>query len=133
MFLDKLNEKEKDIFIELAVCISQADGIISDEEKKMFEEFGKEMRKTIDIDFSKPVEIDAVLSKCTDVSDESKKIICFEILGLAVCDDLDETEKVLIDKMTTAFGISSKVEENMEEIITELFKVYRKINILFTH
>ena len=108
MFLEKLSEKEKDIFIELAVCISQADGILSNEEKKLFEDYGREMSKTLDIDFSKERDIDAILSECSGISVYNQKIIFFEILGLALCDELDETEEILIKKIVDAFHITEK-------------------------
>lgn len=131
MFLEKLNEKEKDIFIELAVCISQADSILSNEEKKLFEDYGHELGKTLDIDFSKERDVGAILSECKDISDYNKKIICFELLGLALCDELDENEEILIEKIVAAFDITEKDIDFMKEIIKELFGVYKKIAVLF--
>ena len=130
LFLNKLSTKEQDVFIELAILLSNADGIISDEERELFENFGEEMNRKLDLDFESARDVENILADSKDFSQYSKRIIFFELMGLALCDELDDKEKSLIKKLADSYSISEGDIIFMQQIVSELFSVYKKINKL---
>lgn len=130
MYLSILKEEEKIMFLDLAYALSAADGKMSDEEKSMIDrycdEMGIEKRNPSINDKAKIVK---ELAKAADL--QSKKIIIFELTGLAIADNTyDETEKQFINEAVSQFELTKEFMEECENIISEYLSFQNKINNL---
>lgn len=92
MFLDGLNDKEKEKFLELAHLAIQVDGQIKESELNMFDMFKREMGKTEYI--IKHENLDSLVMFFDMQTKKSKKIVLFELAGALLSDDeYDEAEE----------------------------------------
>ena len=104
MFLNQLNQEEKNAFLELAHYIARSDNDFSDDEKSIIEKYCMEMQiDNIDYD-KKAFDIYNTLGKIKHK--RSQKIVLLEIMALIYADDLmhPNEEKVLM-KMLEEFDI----------------------------
>lgn len=131
MYLALLGKEEKELFLGLAYNMAASDGYYSDVEKETIAEYCKEMQ----IDFNentmiKPIE--KLLNRFNEISDgKIKKIIVFELIGLAMVDNnYNVEEKKLMKKIEEAFGIEQGFDEKCELIISEYISFQQKINQL---
>ena len=127
MFLKQLTRHEQNIFLELAVHVSRADNVISEKETVLFREYSHELGRKLDIDFDNARNIDEIAKEISDISVRSKTIIFLELMGLAMCDEFDASEKELINKLAVILGIDSKKITEMHDALAELSIVYNKI------
>jgi len=108
MFLNRLEEKEKELFLQLAHYMARVDDNLMDEQKELIEQYCLEMNID-DIDFNeKQFNLEETLNKITNTY--SQRIILLEIMAIVYSDDiLHEEEKKVIDKMCEIFKIDSTV------------------------
>lgn len=129
MYLGLLSKNEKELFLGLAHYVSISDDIIGAEEKEMLKAYCIEMNLPLDYEKpSKPINriIEEISSVC---SDKSKKIIVFELIGLAYSDkNYDETEKQLIINIVESFSLDKNYLQKCEEIVKEYITFQTKIN-----
>ncbi|WP_297634629.1 hypothetical protein [uncultured Clostridium sp.] len=105
MFLKELNNDEKRAFANLIYKLAEIDKKLAKNEKKLIKEYLKELEIKED-GFSKLSynEIMFVLTKSTD---RKKKIIYFELLGLALVDgNYEEKEIDYLDKVASELGLT---------------------------
>lgn len=130
MYLSILKETEKKMFLHLAYALSSADGNMADEEKTMIDHYCEEMG----IEKSTPTIVDKskIVNELDMVTElQSKKIIIFELIGLAIADNsYDEAEKQFISKAVSQFGLSQEFMDSCEAIISEYLSFQNKINNL---
>jgi len=105
MFLNRLNKKEKEAFLELAHYIANVDGEFSDSEKSIIDKYCMEMQID-DINFDEnKFDIYETLGKIT--SKRSRKIVVLELMALIYSDDfLHEEERKVLDKILEEFDLS---------------------------
>ena len=130
MYLSILKKEEKKLFLDLAYSLASADGNIADEEKTIIDHYCDEM----EIEKQLPTTVDKseIVNKLTEVSDmQNKKIIIFELIGLAMADNnYDEAEKEFITEAVSQFELSIDYMESCEKIISEYLSLQAKINNL---
>ena len=105
MFLHRLSEPEKKSFLQLVHHIARSDGKFAKREQEVIDQFCAEMR--IDnIDYKESdFDLQATLNQFK--SDEAKKIVLLEAMGLVYCDDVLATqEEAVLKKITKAYNIS---------------------------
>jgi len=127
VFLNLLNEKQKTLFLKLAVKAAEANDTVSGEEAAMLDEFAKEMQ--IDPVHESEEPTDELLCKIVNISSKKAlRIVTFEILGILYSDGkYDDAERMFVKKMSDTFGISSETVEDMERAINEYASVYSRI------
>lgn len=119
MFLNSLNQKEKDSFMKLAVAIIKADGVVEESEKQILSAYANEMQISVcDIDVQ--CDINSVIDElASSSSPQTKRIIFLELLALAFADgNYAFEEKVLVQKMINSFGLDNAFVEqaiNLED------------------
>lgn len=125
MFLGELTKNEKKLFWEIANCLVHADDKIADDEVEMMNEYKRELREN-DYIIEKPVcTINEILANKDDIGVRKKKIIFFELLGLAYADkEFAESEKVLLQNVKMDFNISEEDEKKMLDIIDKISDAY---------
>jgi tellurite resistance protein len=114
MFLQILQDEEKEAFIDLARLAAGCNGSVSDEEEIMIEQFCAEMG--MDMPMSHAKTFDEVIGVFKNSPAPNRKTVVLEIIGLLVSDGaFDETEKSYIEKIASALDVSNdQVEEMME-------------------
>lgn len=105
MFLKELNNDEKRAFANLIYNLAEIDKKIAKNEKKLIKEYLKELEIKED-GFSK-LSYTEIMYVLTKSSERVKKIIYFELLGLALVDgNYEEKEIDYLDKVAGELGIT---------------------------
>lgn len=119
MFLDRLNDKEKEMFLDLTVYTSQANGVVEDTEKNMILQYCKEMGVAF-YDISKLHSLDEIIAVFSKSSKEKKRIVVLEILGLCYADgDFDTVEQAFAKKFSQDIGLKEDVFDILSRDIKE--------------
>ncbi len=126
MFLSKLNSKEKDVFCKLANYVACIDGIVEEELESLDlynTEMGTNYHFKEDVDFS----ISDLIKELDQSTKEIKKIISFEIIGLANADtNYSQNERKAVDEICLNLEISKDTQKKMEEIVIRLLSTYKE-------
>lgn len=127
MFLNQLNPKEKETFMSLSVHVANANGILANEEKEMIQEYCREMGlDSFDEKNAVPMEDVLTVFKQSDL--HIRKIVLFEILGLAYADgEYEDTEDDFIIQFATAIGLNKETLEEQETLLVEYLEILKKI------
>ena len=127
MFLNKLKEDQKSLFLDLAIKATEANGVIESSEQEMLKMFAHEMK--ISPKFNTNKSLDSILNGLQELSTQQElKIISFEILGIMFSDDkYDEKEGEFISNMASAFHLENALMDIMSDLISEYSAVYKKI------
>jgi hypothetical protein len=127
MYLHLLNEKQKGLFLKLAVKATETDNVVAEEEKAMLSAFAKEMQVAPVYDVEEST--DTLLDKLYEISSKKAlRIITFEILGIMFSDsEYDEPEKVFMENIGKKFEISKEDVIEMIDVINEYFSICKKM------
>ena len=108
MFLNKLKEKEKVAFLELAYYVANSDNDFSSKEEEVINSYCVEMQiDNIDFDKSK-FNLDLTLSNIE--SAQSQKIVLLEIMALIYSDNiLHQAEEKVLQSMAEKFQLNPKL------------------------
>ena len=131
MYLGLLNEKEKKMFLDFAQYVSASDGNVGVEETETLKAYCVEMN--ISTQFEKPIKtVDNVIEEINSLCDDrSKKIIIFELIGLALSDNsYDIAEKNLINSAIESFNMDKNYIQECEKIISEYISFQNRVNAL---
>lgn len=124
MFLNKLNEKERQAMLDLAYLVANTDGKYAEEEKMMMADYKYEMQLK-----SNPSvrELSSILADFQKSTEAVKKIVVLEIAGLINADNsIEVTEKTVLRKIVEAFGLPGNTGDESLSIIAELNPVLIK-------
>lgn len=129
MYLATLNSEEKKLFLSLAYHLASSDGNYSFEEEVMILGYCNEMG----ISFGKELiskDLDYIFKEFMEKSSlQTKKIIVFEAIGLAISDKkYDAEEREMILKMQDLFHIEKTFVENCERILDEYIEFQNRVN-----
>lgn len=146
MFLKMLNDKCQDDFLKLAIQLCMEDGNFGDKEQEMMYLYGDEIGKTgeeltlyyeelknLEKDGEKSSQrksrIRSLVENIKDNSEErGRKIILFELLGLAYADaDFAEEEKEFIQNIKEVFGIEDAFVEKTSRLLESYMELQEKI------
>lgn len=128
MYLALLKQNEKENFLKLAVALSSADGNFGEEEHFMISQYCDEMG--IDNHIPNDIEKELVVNEiAVDSSEQNKKIIIFELLGLAMSDkNFAEAEETLILSLAKKLGLNAEYVASCKEMITRYLELQNQIN-----
>ncbi len=131
MYLALLNQKQKELFCDIANIIIMADGIFREEERDLLESYGGELGFPVDLN-SRNTDLDDVLNHLVaSTTEKEKKIIVFESIGLAVIDsDYAKEEQEVIYKMMDKFEISRSFEGDCRSVLEEYISFQNRLNKL---
>ena len=128
MYLALLKQNEKENFLKLAVALSSADGNFGEEEHFMISQYCDEMgiENHIPTDIKKDLAINEIAN---DSTEQNKKIIIFELLGLAMSDkNFAEAEETLIISLADKLKLNADYVGNCKEMITKYLELQNQIN-----
>lgn len=105
MFLNRLNDQEKNSFIQLAHHLAHSDGSVAQQEEDVIAKYCMEMQID-DIEYSEGAfNLDEVLKIFK--ADSHKKIVLLEIMALVFADGiLDDAEQEVINQIIDAFKLN---------------------------
>lgn len=129
MFLSLLNTDQKRLFISLAYDLSTSDGNFSENEKIAIKSYFIEMDIEVALeDVDKDIE--NVISEINiNCGIREKKIIVFEIIGLAMADlHYDDEEKEIVRKALDTFGLDAEFGEFCEKKLSEYLNLQEELN-----
>ena len=135
MYLMNLSEKVKKAFLELAYLVAVSDNDYSDDEKLIMEAYKKELQIEYDLnDLEGNIDPDAVVQVlCADANEAEKKIIVFEITGLAMTDNqYDDEERKMIKQMNAAFKLDDDYPPKCEALINKYIELQSQIDAFVT-
>jgi tellurite resistance protein len=105
MFLRELNKDESMCFLNLVSIFAKVDNKFAKEEKVLVDEYREELG--IYSEEIKTMEYDEIINILKKSSDKAKKIIYFELVGLALVDGEYEDEEVdFLEKIADEFNIA---------------------------
>lgn len=104
MFLHELNKEESIAFINLVKEFANIDEIFANEEKKLIDDYIKEL--SLEECNVYKLTLEEIEKTLRDSSDRVKKIIYFELVGLALVDgEYEHKEKVFLNNLAYSFNI----------------------------
>lgn len=104
MFLKELNKDEANAFFNLVSIFARIDNEFAKEEKALLDEYKEELG-LVDSEINEMVYED-IIESLKSSSDRAKRIIYFELVGLALVDGEYEEEEVdFLEKIAAEFSI----------------------------
>ncbi len=127
MLLDELSMEEKKAFWNIANVLASVDGRVMEEES-ILNQYNEEMGVNFAFIDASLVDIDKEIESISSSSLRSRKIVYFELFGVAYADtEFDDKEKAILDKVSHDLGISDDIREVLEKSVTTIYDTYRKL------
>ena len=106
MFLEKLSEREKEVFLDLARATAKANGMVEDSEKEMIRRYSREMSMDEHKIYDE-VTVDEAAEFLKESSSKVRNIIIVELMILCSADgEKDKEEKKFVKDLAEKIGIS---------------------------
>lgn len=123
MFLNRLDNNSKEVFLSLAYYISTVDSLYVNIQKTLISKYLQEMNiADIDFDINQFELVDSV-KKVTNKEDQ--KIILIELLGIVYNDGvITNIEKEMLDKIVDTWNINSSLVVVYSEWSKNLLSLY---------
>ncbi len=127
MLLDELSLEEKKAFWNIANALASVDGRVMEEES-ILQQYNEEMGVNFAFIDASLVNVSKELESIKSGSLRSRKIVYFELFGVAYADtEFDDKEKAILDKVSHGLGISDDIREVLEKSVTTIYDTYRKL------
>ena len=131
MLLDELTLEEKKAFWNIANVLASADGRALEEES-ILEQYNEEMGTDFEYPDASQIDIKNELESIKASSSKKRKIVYFELYGVAYADtSFDDREKKILDEVCLALSITDDVRETLESSVKTIFDTYRKLGDVF--
>ncbi len=129
MFLSMLNNSQKQLFLGLAYNVAAIDGDYSKIEEDMMQSYCHEMQVEFELDKIN-LEIESIRNEINaECGMRAKKIIIFEVIGLAMSDNnYDTSERELIQSTMDVFGIPKDFDKACESTLNEYIEFQNRLN-----
>ena len=127
MFLGQFSKEEQAIFLNLAYTMMYADHEVKDDEREKFQLYQTEVEA--DITQAEVVDFVAELAKFQNLDITKKKMLLFELLGIAFADaEYAEDELVLMEQAAAFLSVSPVDMERMKTLVQDLAHIYQEVN-----
>ena len=131
MLLDQLTIEEKKAFWNIANVLASSDGRALEEES-ILEQYNEEMGTGFEYPDASQIDIKNELESIKASSSKNRKIVYFELYGVAYADtSFDDREKKILDEACLALSIADDVRETLESSVKTIFDTYRKLGDVF--
>lgn len=131
MYLAVLKNEEKELFLNMVYRIAVSDDDFSENEQNMIAGYCQEMQTSFNAG-RMTKSIDEIISQINQISSvQTKRIIVFEAVGLAMADgNYDDNERRIIAGMEQKFGLDAGFANGCEAVLQEYIVFQNKINKL---
>ena len=127
MFLNQLNDDEKDMFISLSVHAAETNGDFADEENRMIQEYCKEMG-VVFFDSKNIKPMSEVTDYFNSVDISVKRIVYLELIGLLYADgDFDELEQSFAKEFAEKIGLSQKEVDIQTNLLNKYLEITKEM------
>ncbi|MGL5085717.1 MAG: hypothetical protein ACRC68_08395 [Clostridium sp.] len=124
MFLNELNENESVAFVNVVSEFANVDHTFAKEEKEVLNGYLEELNLNEDI--IGKVSFEEALQTLDTSNDRIKKIVYFELIGLALVDgEYQESEVDFLDNIASRFGISRAKKIAIANYFYNFTEVYK--------
>ena len=128
MFLAKLSNEKRHLFLDLELHISKIDGEFSESEKNIIDTHCIEMH----IDSNKyqcELSLDEVIRKLSECTVQEKHIIFIEMLAVVMADEVyHEKEKQIVEDLADVLGISNDEIIKAFSALNKLKEAYEELS-----
>ena len=115
MFLEKLSEREKEVFLDLARATAKANGMVEDSEKEMIRRYCREMSMDEHKIYDE-VTVDEAAEFLKGSSSKVRNIIIVELMILCSADgEKDKEEKKFVKDLAEKIGISHETYDILKK------------------
>ena len=119
MFLEKLSEREKEVFLDLVKATAKVNGVVEDAEKDMISAYCREMN----IDVFKIYDeknVDEAAAYFSESSSKVKNIVVVELLILCSADgERDAEEKLFVAEVAEKMGVPGETYEILKKDVKD--------------
>ncbi|MFW6029501.1 MAG: hypothetical protein ACOCRO_04530 [Halanaerobiales bacterium] len=129
MFLNLLNMKEQELFLELAYYVAKSDTIFAEEERILIETFRQEVSLGESDYEIKDLNLNQILDGLSQIDSKKQKVIFMEIMALVMSDEeFNKKEQEIIAILKTKWNISDNLYNRIINWINDLQTLYSKAN-----
>ena len=123
MYLRRLSQPAKEVFIDIAKYLCNADGIVDKREEKLLAAYGEELQMTISLDAPQK-SLEALATNRIQ-----KRIVVLELMGLALVDGTyADEEKAFFKLLGEKLDLRPTFTERCEASIREYMAVQKEID-----
>ena len=129
MYLNKLNNEQKDLFLDFCVHASMANNSFAEEEKLTIDQYCVEMQ-IAEPRYEANFTLDEAIEKLLAISTkEELRIILLEITALIISDnEYDEMEQEFMNEFLQKAGMTVEEHSKMVAALTQLSDIYKEID-----
>ena len=127
MFLNRLSNEQKELFLDLCIHASKSNEDFSDEEKLTLEQYCEEMH--IEVRFDEKAGFEEAASKLLDISTDTElRIIMLETAALLISDNsYDEQEQSFFESLSAKLGMDKAAADEVMDVVRNLTAIYERI------
>ena len=127
MYLAMLDLEKKHLFLNLEIYLSKIDGDFSADEQRIIDAHCVEMHIDNNGYEAEISQSDVLRQIDTTLNETEKKIFFLELVGTVLADNVySSSEKALLDKLATIFGMSEEKVSKAFSIIEEMKALYQE-------
>lgn len=128
MYLGRLNNEQKNLFLDLCIHGANSNNDFADDEKEMVNAYCAEMQ--IPVRYTEETDLDSCIDRLIQISSKEEiRAILIEITALILADDIcDEQEEVFMQKFIIKAGISNDEYKRVSEMLARLSTLYKELN-----
>lgn len=126
MFLQELRHEQKQLFLDLCIAVSSADGDFSTVERNLVKQLCAEM--SIEEKYQLSANIDQTLDLLVaTASKKEKRIMLIELAGIILADGVyAKEEEEFIAMLSEKFSVPKADTDAMIKVVLELYTIYGK-------
>jgi uncharacterized tellurite resistance protein B-like protein len=126
MYLTKLSETQKELFLNICISLSKIDNDFHKDEKEVISQLCDEMN--IEPRYETSIDINEAVKNINVISTvKEKRIIIVELLGLAIADKkLAFEEENFINNVMDSFNLDKSELKEAISLVRELYDLYAK-------
>lgn len=128
MYLNKLNNEQKELFIDVCIHAAMSNQNFADAQKTLISEYFNEMNRS-DVRYTADKDMETALSRLLEISSGTElRMIAIEIMALILSDQqFDEFEKEFMQNFVDKLHIDHEKIAEMHELLLNLMQAYKRI------
>ena len=132
MYLEFLDQQQRELCIELAINLASTDGVFSQKERLLIEGYCADAGMTYNFNQKEVLPLQAIIENLLIITGTTeRKIIVFEMIRLATVDNVfHENERDLINDVALQFEIDESYVQECQEVIEAQIALEERINHL---
>ncbi len=127
MFLQKLDQKRREAFLQICFYAIKSNGVIEKEEMNALNDYAKEMGVSM-VEEKELDSFEDVLMNLSEGTNEECKIVLFELIALLKIDGVFDLEELsFINQVADALGFSKTDVKNFSLVLDEYLEAFNKV------